>query len=80
MAPIAERIRREAKIPTAVGWLITEPAQADAIVRDCQADLVMLAHAELSDPHWPYHAAKALGIANPERILPPQYAHWLQGR
>ena len=26
MAPIAERIRREADIPTAVGWFITEPA------------------------------------------------------
>jgi 2,4-dienoyl-CoA reductase-like NADH-dependent reductase (Old Yellow Enzyme family) len=80
MAPIAERIRREADIPTAVGWLITEPALADAIVRDGQADLIMLAHAELSDPHWPYHAAKALGLSNPEKVLPHQYAHWLKGR
>ena len=80
MAPIAERIRREADIPTAVGWFVTEPAQADAIVRDGQADLVMLAHAELSDPNWPYHAAQALGVAQPERILPPQYAHWLKRR
>lgn len=45
MAPIAERIRREADIPTAVGWFITEPQQADTIVRDGQADLIMLAHA-----------------------------------
>jgi 2,4-dienoyl-CoA reductase-like NADH-dependent reductase (Old Yellow Enzyme family) len=80
MAPIAERIKREAEIPTAVGWSINEPAQAEAIVRDGQADLVMLAHAELSDPHWPYHAAKALGLADPQAVLPPQYAHWLEGR
>jgi 2,4-dienoyl-CoA reductase-like NADH-dependent reductase (Old Yellow Enzyme family) len=50
------------------------------MVRDGQTDLVMLARAELSDPHWPYHAAQALGIAEPERILPPQYAHWLKSR
>jgi 2,4-dienoyl-CoA reductase-like NADH-dependent reductase (Old Yellow Enzyme family) len=80
MAPIAERIRREADIPTAVGWLISEPQQADAIVRDGQADLIMLAHAELSDPHWPYHAAKALSVPPPQTVLPPQYAHWLKGR
>lgn len=80
MAPIAERIRREADIPTAVGWFITEAQQADTIVRDGQADLIMLAHAELSDPHWPYHAAKALGLPRPQTVLPPQYAHWLKGR
>jgi 2,4-dienoyl-CoA reductase-like NADH-dependent reductase (Old Yellow Enzyme family) len=36
--------------------------------------------AELSDPHWPCHAAQVLGLANPERFLPPQYAHCLKSR
>ncbi|HEY4115327.1 MAG TPA: NADH:flavin oxidoreductase/NADH oxidase [Rhizomicrobium sp.] len=80
MVPIAERIRREADIPTAVGWFINEPAQAEAIVRDGQADLIMLAHAELADPYWPYHAAKALGLPKPQDVLPVQYANWLKGR
>lgn len=40
----------------------------------------MLAHKELSDPHFPYQAAKALGITNPQGVLPAQYAHWLKGR
>ncbi len=80
MVPIAERVRREADIPTAVGWRIAQPQQANAIVRNEQVDLVMLAHAELSDPHWPYHAAKALGIDRPHDVLPLQYAHWLNGR
>jgi 2,4-dienoyl-CoA reductase-like NADH-dependent reductase (Old Yellow Enzyme family) len=80
MAPIAERVRREAEIPAGVGWFVTEAAQADTMVRDGQVDLVMLARAELSDPNWPYHAAQALGVAQPERILPPQYAHWLKPR
>lgn len=80
MVPIAERIRRETGIATAVGWRISAPRHADAIVRDGQADLVMLAHALLSDPLWPYRAARALGIARPHEVLPPQYAHWLNGR
>lgn len=80
MAPIAERIKTEADIPTAVGWLINEPQQAEDIISNGQADLVMLAHKELDDPHFPYHAAKALGLPEPHRILPPQYAFWLKGR
>jgi 2,4-dienoyl-CoA reductase-like NADH-dependent reductase (Old Yellow Enzyme family) len=80
MAPIAQRIKDEAGIATAVGWLINEPQQAEDIVAKGQADLIMLAHAELSDPHFPYHAAKALGVANPQNVLPPAYAHWLKGR
>jgi len=80
MVPFAERIKREAQIPTAVGWFINEPAQAQAVVGSGQADLVMLAHMELNDPHWPYHAAKALGRPDPHTVLPPPYAHWLKGR
>lgn len=80
MAPIAQRIKQEASIPAAVGWLINQPQQAEDIVAGGQADLVMLAHKELDDPHFPYHAAKALGVTNPQGVLPPQYAHWLKGR
>jgi 2,4-dienoyl-CoA reductase-like NADH-dependent reductase (Old Yellow Enzyme family) len=80
MAPIAARIKEEAAIPTAVGWFINEPAQAEKIVAEGQANLIMLAHKELDDPNFPYHAAKALGVAEPQNVLPPQYAHWLKGR
>ncbi len=59
--PFAERIRREAAIATAAVGLITEPAQADAIVREGKADIVLLARGVLNDPHWPLHAAQALG-------------------
>jgi 2,4-dienoyl-CoA reductase-like NADH-dependent reductase (Old Yellow Enzyme family) len=80
MAPFAQRIKAETELPTAVGWFIAEPQQAEDIIAQGQADLVMLAHKELDDPHFPYHAAKALGVAEPQRVLPPQYAHWLKGR
>jgi 2,4-dienoyl-CoA reductase-like NADH-dependent reductase (Old Yellow Enzyme family) len=41
--------------------MITEPAQAEAIVAGGEADAVFLARALLRDPYWPLHAAHALG-------------------
>jgi 2,4-dienoyl-CoA reductase-like NADH-dependent reductase (Old Yellow Enzyme family) len=71
--PFAERIRREAGIATAAVGLITEPKQADEIIRSGQADLVLLARASLRDPYWPAHAARALDEA--KAVPPPrQYA------
>lgn len=57
----AERVRREAGIATGAVGLITEPAQAEHILRTEQADLVLLARELLRDPNWPLHAAEALG-------------------
>jgi 2,4-dienoyl-CoA reductase-like NADH-dependent reductase (Old Yellow Enzyme family) len=69
--PFAEKIRHGANIPTAAVGFITEPKQADDIVRNGQADLVLLARQMLVDPYWPAHAAKALG----HKLTPPnQYA------
>ncbi len=59
--PFAERIRKEAGIPTAAVGLITEPGQADEIIAKGQADIVLLARQLLRDPYWPLHAAEALG-------------------
>lgn len=68
--PFAERIRREADIPTAAVGLITEPEQAEAIVAEGKADMVLLAREMLRQPHWPLLAAHALGDAG---TWPPQY-------
>ncbi len=78
MVPIAQRIKREAEIPAAVGWFISEAKQADAIIAEERADLIMLAHALLDDPNWPYHAAKALGVENAKYTLSMPYAHWIR--
>jgi 2,4-dienoyl-CoA reductase-like NADH-dependent reductase (Old Yellow Enzyme family) len=61
--PFAERIRREAGVPTGAVGLITAAAQADAIVREERADVVFLARALLRDPYWPLHAGHELGAA-----------------
>lgn len=59
--PFAERIRQEAGIPTAAVGLITDAAQADAIVREGRADAILIARASLRNPYWPLHAARQLG-------------------
>jgi len=71
--PFAERIRREANIPTAAVGMITQPMQADEIVRNARADLVLLARELLRDPQWPLHAAQLLRKTTVE-LVPPQYA------
>ncbi len=57
----AETIRRESGLPTMAVGLITDPQEAEDIVRQGQADMVALARGILYDPHWPWHAAAALG-------------------
>lgn len=60
--PFAKRVRAEANIPTIAVGMITEPAQANAIVEEGSADLVALARAMLWNPRWGWHAAEALGV------------------
>jgi 2,4-dienoyl-CoA reductase-like NADH-dependent reductase (Old Yellow Enzyme family) len=59
--PLAERLRAETGLPTMAVGLITEPAQAEAIVAEGRADMVALARGILYNPRWPWHAAAQLG-------------------
>ena len=68
--PFAARIRHEAGIATGAVGLITEPAQAQAIVDRGEADLVLMAREFLRDPYFPRRAAQALGATI---VAPPQY-------
>ena len=67
---LAEQLKRETGAPTIAVGLITEPAQAEAIVAGGQADAVALARGMLFDPRWPWHAAAQLGA---QVDAPPQY-------
>lgn len=60
--PFAARIRREVGIATGAVGLITDAAQADAIVARGDADLVLLARELLRDPYFPRRAAQQLGV------------------
>ncbi len=68
--PFAARIRREAGILTGAVGLITTPAEAEAILANGQADLVLLAREFLREPYFPLVAARELGVEVP---WPAQY-------
>ncbi len=60
--PLAEKVKKEAEIPTAAVGLITGAAQAEEILQSGKADLVFLARQMLRDPYFPLRAAKELGV------------------
>jgi NADPH2 dehydrogenase len=68
--PFAEAIRRATGLCTVAVGLITEPRQAEEILREGRADIVGLARRMLYDPRWPWHAAVELGD---EFSYPRQY-------
>lgn len=68
--PFAARIRREAGIATGAVGLITEAQQAEAVVAQGQADVVLLGREFLRRPQWPLQAALELGATAP---VPRQY-------
>jgi 2,4-dienoyl-CoA reductase-like NADH-dependent reductase (Old Yellow Enzyme family) len=57
----AEQVRRQGGVLTGAVGMITDPAQADQIIRTGQADVVFLARQFLREPYWPLIAARALG-------------------
>lgn len=68
--PFARRIRAESGSPTAAVGLITDAAQAEQIVAEGSADMVLLARELLRNPRWPLIAAHTLGASI---AWPPQY-------
>ncbi|MDH1629703.1 NADH:flavin oxidoreductase/NADH oxidase [Pseudomonas mosselii] len=78
LGPIAERVRREAKLPVTSAWGFGTPELAEGALQANQLDLVSVGRAHLADPHWPYAAAKALGVDKAAWTLPAPYAHWLE--
>jgi len=63
--PFAERIRKEAAIPTIAVGLITSPRQCEDIVASGKADLVCLARGAMWNPRFAWHAAEELGAEAP---------------
>jgi 2,4-dienoyl-CoA reductase-like NADH-dependent reductase (Old Yellow Enzyme family) len=69
-APFAARIKREAGIATAAVGMITESLQANGMIANGDADLVLLAREMLRDPYFAVHAAAAM---NETASWPEQY-------
>ncbi|HNX79649.1 MAG TPA: hypothetical protein PKJ24_07190, partial [Prolixibacteraceae bacterium] len=68
--PFAERIRKETGIMTSAVGLITGAQQAENILNNGQADLILFGREALRNPYFPLQAAKELGV---ETQWPQQY-------
>ena len=73
--PFSERIRREAEIPTAAVGMITAPDQAEEIIEQGRADMILMAREFLRNPYWPLDTAYQLGGSLP---APIQYGRAFQ--
>ena len=69
--PLARQVREGSGLPVGAVGLITRPEQAEQVLADGSADVVLLARELLRDPHWPLRAAAALGD---DVAWPQQYA------
>jgi 2,4-dienoyl-CoA reductase-like NADH-dependent reductase (Old Yellow Enzyme family) len=72
--PLARAVKAAVHMPVVAVGLITEPAQAEAIVATGDADMIALARTVLYDPRWPWHAAAELGanVRAPKQYLRSQ--------
>lgn len=70
--PLAEGVKHGAGIMTAAVGMITEPMQADELIRNGRADMVLMAREFLRNPYWPLHAADVVHQSD-AKAVPPQY-------
>ncbi len=78
LGDIAERVIRETGLPGTTSWYINGATGADELIRAGKIDFATLGRPFLANPHWPYQAAKELGITDAAQCtLPAPYANWL---
>ncbi|MDR0481656.1 MAG: NADH:flavin oxidoreductase/NADH oxidase [Cellulomonadaceae bacterium] len=58
--PAARQVRDATRLPTGAVGEITQARQAEGILVDGAADVVLIGRAALRDPNWPLHAAHTL--------------------
>jgi 2,4-dienoyl-CoA reductase-like NADH-dependent reductase (Old Yellow Enzyme family) len=71
--PFARDVRIKGGIATGAVGLITEPAQAQQILDEGSAEVVLLARAALREPAWPLRAAHELGVPRHDAPYAKQY-------
>ncbi len=60
--PFSEKIKKETGLLTAAVGMITSAQEAEQILSDKKADLIIMARQLLREPYFPLHAAKQLGV------------------
>jgi 2,4-dienoyl-CoA reductase-like NADH-dependent reductase (Old Yellow Enzyme family) len=71
--PLAAGVRKATGLPVGAVGLITDPVQAEQILSEGAADVVLLARAGLREPGWPQRAAHELGLSTDKAPYRPQY-------
>src|SRR3984957_16918481 len=78
--PFAERVRREADIPTMAVGIILEARQAEAILENGQADLIAVGRQSQFNPNIAQHWAHDLGLNRRFEDWSPEFGWWLEKR
>src|SRR3954469_14416455 len=78
--PFAERVRKEADIPTMAVGIILEARQAEAILQNGQADLIAVGRQSQFNPNIAHHFAHELGINARFEDWSPEFGWWLEKR
>ena len=78
--PFAEEVRKQTGLQTQAVGLIMEPAHAEEILQNGQADLIAIGREALQNPSWPLHARQALIADDDYEDWPVQYQWWLERR
>jgi 2,4-dienoyl-CoA reductase-like NADH-dependent reductase (Old Yellow Enzyme family) len=78
--PFAERVRKEAEIPTMAVGIILEAEQAEAILQNGQADLIAVGRQSQFNPNIAQHWAHDLGLNTRFEDWSPEFGWWLEKR
>jgi 2,4-dienoyl-CoA reductase-like NADH-dependent reductase (Old Yellow Enzyme family) len=78
--PFAERVRKEADVPTMAVGIILEAKQAEAILQNGQADLIAVGRQSQFNPNIALHWAHDLGINTRFEDWSPEFGWWLEKR
>jgi 2,4-dienoyl-CoA reductase-like NADH-dependent reductase (Old Yellow Enzyme family) len=78
--PFAERVRKEADIPTMAVGIILEAQQAETILQTGQADLIAIGRQSQFNPNIAHHFAHELGINARFEDWSPEFGWWLEKR
>jgi 2,4-dienoyl-CoA reductase-like NADH-dependent reductase (Old Yellow Enzyme family) len=71
--PFARHVREKSGVPIGAVGLITQTHQAEGILADGSADVVLLAREALRDPSWPLRAAAELEPQQVRDLYPVPY-------
>ncbi len=77
--PLAAAVRRGSGAVTIAVGELGDPKLANATIENGEADLVALGKTALREPHWPWRAARELGLKPSDAVAMPGPYGWCVG-